>query len=138
MTFTIEITPELEQQLKQAAEAAGLTPHAYAVLLLQQTLQPKTPASASDSHLPKPEADLLQQINYSLSTLEWQHYHTLIQKRNAETLTAEEQTELITLSDQIEAANVQRIQAVAALAKLRNISIKDLMNQLGLQPIHHA
>ena len=62
------------------------------------------------------EADLLKQIAQSLSQIEWGRYHELIHKRQAEVLTAAEQEELITLSNQIEEANANRIEDVARLA----------------------
>ena len=36
MTLTIEITPELEHQINQAAEKAGLSPDIYVLQLLPQ------------------------------------------------------------------------------------------------------
>src|SRR5256885_2256807 len=62
----------------------------------------------------------------------------LIAKRQAETLTPDEQQELITLSDQIEAANVQRVEALAELARLRNTTLSALILDLGLKPVAHA
>ena len=45
---------------------------------------------------------------------------------------------LIALNDQIEEADVERVKALAALAQLRNISITDLMDELGLLPPSYA
>lgn len=38
MALTIQIPPETEQQLKQAAQAAGLSPDIYVAQLLQKAL----------------------------------------------------------------------------------------------------
>ncbi len=83
--------------------------------------------------LPKPEADLLQQINLGLSSDRWEHYHTLLAKRRTETLTPAEHATLIDISDQIEQANVQRIQALIELAKLRGQSLSIVMQELGIE-----
>jgi predicted metalloendopeptidase len=138
MSLTLEITPELEHQLQQAAQAAGLTPAAYALLLLAQTLQSRETGQIANDELLKSESELIQQINQSLSAIEWQHYFTLQGKREAEMLSPEEHNELINLSDQIESANVARMQAVTALAHIRNTTIKALMEEFGLQPLANA
>ncbi|MEM9908116.1 MAG: hypothetical protein AAF921_24160 [Cyanobacteria bacterium P01_D01_bin.44] len=41
---------------------------------------------------------------------------------------------MIALSDQVEEANINRIQAVADLARLRYTSIDELMAELELKP----
>jgi DNA-binding MurR/RpiR family transcriptional regulator len=135
MTLTIEITPELKRQLQQAAEKAGLSLNDYVLELLSQTQPPQPDAR---NQLSQTEADLIRAINHSLSNAEWQRYYALIDKRQAETLTPDEQDALIALSDKLEAINVNRIQAVADLARLRNTSINKLMAELGLKPLAHA
>ncbi|MEM7062950.1 MAG: hypothetical protein AAF572_07290 [Cyanobacteria bacterium P01_B01_bin.77] len=138
MTLTIEITPELEHQINQAAEKAGLSPDTYVLQLLHQNFQSPPPQASSGVQLPKGEAELIQIINRSLSDADWQRYNALIEKREAEALTSDEQEELIAWSDQLENDNIKRIQAVAALAQLRHTSIDALMRELDLQPLVHA
>ncbi|MBD2771266.1 hypothetical protein [Iningainema tapete] len=131
MTLEIEITPELEQQLQQAAEKAGVTPDAYIVRLLQQNLKPT-------HSLPENEVELLQRIDRSLSHIEWQRYSDLLSKRDAQTLTPTEHNELIAVSEQIELANAHRIEALGELSRIRNTSINDLIAELGLGQIVYA
>lgn len=138
MTLTIELEPEIENDLRHAAADAGLSPVALAAKLLRQGLKDVSAPGAAGKHLSRVEANLLQRINSSLSQIEWQQYHALIAKRRAETLTTREQQELIALSDQIEDANVRRIEAVAELARLRQTSVRALMNELGLKPVAHG
>lgn len=90
------------------------------------------------SHLSAAEAELLQQINLGLSSDLWSEYHTLIDKRHAETLTADEHQRLIELSDQIEALNVERIQALVRLATLRQQSLEDVKVSLGIKSGIHG
>jgi wyosine [tRNA(Phe)-imidazoG37] synthetase (radical SAM superfamily) len=78
------------------------------------------------------ETELLREINRGLSQEDWQRYHELVAKRRAETLTPEEQTALIALTDQIEEANVRRIERLIELARLRNTSLEALMDKLGI------
>ena len=138
MTITIEMTPELEHQLQQAAAQAGLTPGAYIVQTLRERLTPLQPSHTQTQRLSAAEARLLMEINQSLAGIAWPRYHALIAKRQAETLTPDEQQELITLSDQIEAANMQRVEALAELARLRNTTLNALIQDLGLKPVAHA
>lgn len=138
MTITIDMTPELERQLQQAAAQAGLTPDAYIVQTLRERLaQPHQPRTSSQ-RLTAAEARLLTQINQSLAGVAWPRYHTLLAKRQAETLAPDEQQELITLTDQIEAANVQRVEYIAELARLRNTTLETVIHDLGLKPVPHV
>jgi antitoxin component of RelBE/YafQ-DinJ toxin-antitoxin module len=132
MTIQLNVTSELESQLNKVAKRMGLTPDTYIMRLLQQELQKRT----AHGRLSHEESGLLQQINTSLSTVEWEHYRTLLAKRDNEALTTREQEDLISLSDQIEEANVRRMRAVAELAQVRNTTIPALVTSLGLFPSH--
>ena len=56
MTITIEMTPELEHQLQQAAAQAGLTPDAYIVQTLRERLTPPQPSRDQTQRLSAAEA----------------------------------------------------------------------------------
>ena len=77
-------------------------------------------ARRSISSLSKEESVLLEQINKGLPLDVQQRYDTLIEKRQAETLTPDEHQELIILNDQAEEADAERVKALAALAQIRN------------------
>jgi antitoxin component of RelBE/YafQ-DinJ toxin-antitoxin module len=132
MTIHLHVTSELERQLNKVAMQLGLTPDTYVIRLLQRELDKR----AAPARLSHEESALLQQINASLSSIEWERYRALLAKRDHETLTANEQSELISLSDQIEEANVRRMQAVAELAQMRNTTIPALAASLGISPTH--
>ncbi len=83
--------------------------------------------------LPVSESDLLQKINTGLPTELRDRYTELIEKRRAEKLTTEEQKELLTLSDEVEKLEVQRVEYLAEMARLRQTTMTDLMNVLGIQ-----
>ncbi len=89
-------------------------------------------------HLSRDEAALLQKINQGLPPDVQQRYDTLIEKRQEETLTSDEHQELITLNDQIEEADAERVKDLATLAQLRKVSITALMDELGIHPPPHA
>lgn len=83
--------------------------------------------------LTRVESDLLRKINQGLPEHVWQRYNELIAKRRAETLTAEEQTELIEISDSIEQANAERMAHLAELARLRHAPLENVMRELGIR-----
>ncbi len=88
--------------------------------------------------LSKDEAALLQKINQGLPPDVQQRYDTLIEKRQEETLTSDEHQELITLNDQIEESDAERVKDLATLAQLRNVSITALMKDLGIHSPSNA
>jgi hypothetical protein len=82
------------------------------------------------------ESDLLKEINLGVSADTWAEYHLLIAKRQAETLTEEEQQQLIGISDRLEVANVRRMKALIELANLRGQSLSRVMQELGISESH--
>jgi hypothetical protein len=109
-----------------------LSPDSYIVRLLQQELQ----ARSTSGRLSPEETELLQRINTSLSAMEWERYRALLAKRDAENLSDNEQADLIALSDKLEEANVRRMEAVTELARVRKVTVPELMSTLGLSPAH--
>lgn len=85
--------------------------------------------------LPEAEAQLLQKINQGIDPALRAQYQTLRTKREAETLTDEEYHTLIRLSNQIEQFAAQRLAALAKLAQLRQVSLSELMETLGIPPV---
>jgi hypothetical protein len=88
--------------------------------------------------LPSQEASLLLQINQGIPTDLHQHYHRLIEKRDAETLTPAEYEELLHLSDRIELLTAQRADALVKLSTLRQVPLLQLMDDLGIQSPTYA
>ncbi len=104
--------------------------------LLQQVVylraRRKTPVLRAD------ETQLLLKINQGIPADLLAQYQILRQKREAETLTDSEHDRLIKLSTQIEQIGVQRLEALAHLAQLRQVSLLDLMETLGIQPVSYV
>lgn len=98
--------------------------------LLQQivTLRAQRKALA----LPLEEADLLERINQGVPEDIHALYQALRAKREAETLTETEYEQLLQLSNQIEQFGAQRLEALATLAQLRQVSLPTLMENLGI------
>ena len=137
MTLTIELEPETERRLRQAARSSGLDTQEF----VQRYLEVQFPREPAASHLSAREAELLQQIELDLPEATWRRYRKLAKKLLAEQrsaagekfLAAGEYEELLALTQQVEAANVKRIERLSELAKLRKVSLPELMKQLGLK-----
>jgi len=84
--------------------------------------------------LAKNEAELLQKINQGLPSKIQKRYGELLEKRQAEDLSPEEQGELLSLTDQIEKLEARRVEYLVELSRLRETTITDLMKTLGIQP----
>jgi hypothetical protein len=119
MRSTLEIEGTWEEILAKANEFSGK----------------RVRLTLLDKH-PNRESDLLKEINLGVSTDTWAEYHTLIAKRQAETLTDEEQQQLIGISDRLEIANVRRMEALIELSDLRGQSLSTVMQELGIPASH--
>jgi hypothetical protein len=88
--------------------------------------------------LPEEEAQLLLRINQGIPSDLRSSYQALREKRDAETLDDKEYESLVQLSNQIEQIGAQRLQALAKLAQIRQVSLLDLMETLGIQPVSYV
>lgn len=73
-------------------------------------------------------------INIGFSADRQARFNELVKKRQAERITQNELEELIRLTDETENQNVQRIKALGELARLRGVSLPELMDSLGIKP----
>jgi len=130
---TVHITTEAstEQLLHSVANlpADELEQFVAKVLAIRANL--KAPS------LPAQEAQLLLEINKGLSDEQQQRFQTLDAKRQAESLDAAEHTELLELIEKMETLNAARMQHLVQLAQLRNVSLDELMSDLGLTHTRH-
>ncbi len=88
--------------------------------------------------VPQGEAALLEKINAGVPQAVRQRHDALSARRRAETLTSEEHQELLTLIDRTEQVDAERARALADLARLRKISVPELMAALGISPPDYA
>ena len=95
-------------------------------------------AQRSATHLKHTESELLLQINRGIPPELRERYEVLSAKRQAETLNSEEYAELLRLTGQIEQLDAMRLTALAELARLRQTSLAELMQTLGIQPPDYA
>jgi hypothetical protein len=79
------------------------------------------------------EAERLRQINQALAGVPWEKFDRLLAKRRAETLTPDEQAELVALTDEVEELNARRMECLAELARLKGMALPALMDELGIE-----
>ncbi len=132
MSMTLQLVPELETQVRDAAKRDGIGPNDYVAKVLERHLH-RQALTVSE-----PEAELIAQINLGLSAYDWRRYYQLRDKLEDETLLADEQPELIRITDRIEIANAKRIEALIKLAALRRTTLDALLDEFGLRPSTHA
>ncbi|MDQ2807137.1 MAG: STAS/SEC14 domain-containing protein [Chloroflexota bacterium] len=86
--------------------------------------------------LSRAETELLLKINEDVPAKLQRPYKALIAKRRAGTLQADEQEELLRLTEQVEQIEVRRVESPVELAQLRGVGLTELMQSLGIQPQH--
>jgi hypothetical protein len=133
MTLQIDLNPELERRLREEAAKCGVAPDNYVVSTLEMRLR----SSPTPPNLGEEESDLLQLINQGTSIDVWNRYDELLAKQKSHGLSAEEQSELSQLIDQIDTEHAHRLEALGRLAKLRDIPPLMLMQQLQIGPRTH-
>jgi hypothetical protein len=85
-------------------------------------------------HVPSDEATLLLRISHGFPDDLRQRYEAQITKRSDASLSPEEHTELLDLTDRVEMLEADRVAALAELARLRVTSLPEIMRALGIQP----
>jgi hypothetical protein len=131
MALTLEMSPEMEEELCATAARAGVAPTRYVVDLIKEELGRNRRSFGLSE---RTESGLLLAINEGLPETIWGRYRDLEGKGDAEALTPEEHQELIALINQIETWNVRRLELVAELGRLRGTSLDETMRQLGVGP----
>lgn len=127
--MTLDITTELEHQIQREARRKGLDAKGFVLGLVRDYLASEAPVSAERS-----EDELLEEINRGFPAEHWQRYRELVAKHRAETLTAEEHAELLSMIQMREEANVHRVECLSELAERRQVPLRALMEQMGIEP----
>jgi len=136
-SITLQINPTLEQQLREKAARKGVGLDVYVQALLEKFANNEN-AESRQLKLSKEEEDLLKKISLGLSETFWVEYKRLVEKRQSESIDDEELACLIEMTRQIERANAKRMEHLAAIARLRNVSLSKVMEQLSITPESYA
>ncbi len=90
-------------------------------------------------NLTQTETDLLLKISQGIvPPTTQQRCAELTKKQRAEGLSDEEQAELMTLVDEVELLNAQRLACLVELANIRQISVDELMTNLQIKPLSYG
>lgn len=93
-------------------------------------------AQQTTPHLTPRETELLKKINQGLPPAILQPLRELREKMEAETISEAEHAELLHLIDNMEMFNAERLTWLVELAQLRNQTVPELIDTLGLSPQH--
>ncbi len=91
-------------------------------------------ASQRAPKLTRAESELLKKINQGIAAQDQQQYDELVAKREVEDLMQDENAEFLRLTNLLEELNVERMEALAKLARIRRTTLRDLMQDLGIKP----
>ena len=80
------------------------------------------------------ETELLRMINTGAPSVIQKRYNFLVKKRNNQTLNDVEFQELLELTAYMENMGVKRLENLLELAKLKNLSLDEIVEQLQLKP----
>lgn len=122
----------MQASTEQLLNAIAQMPSTELEVFVEQVL--KLRAQRQAPSLSAAETELLLKINEGIPTNLQHRFNELVAKRQALTLTEVEHAELIQLGDRIEQFDAERIEHLAALAKLRQRSLREIMQDLGIQP----
>lgn len=87
---------------------------------------------ATDRHSTD-ETELLRAIHRGIPADLADRHEALVQRRRSGTLTEDEHAELVRLTDQIEAADAERLAHLASLSRLRGVPLAELLESLGIR-----
>lgn len=80
------------------------------------------------------EVELVQKIQEYTSSETYERYEKLSNQLREENITTAEHQELLALTQIVEAENVERLEHLMTLAKIRKISLRAIMVELGIFP----
>lgn len=129
MSVTIAFPPPIEKRLRDGAARQGVSLEQYITQVVLSGLSGSNQSDADELS----EDELLRRIQLNVQPHELDEYYRLAALRKAEQLSENEYEKLLALTDKIEIAHAERMKYVVALAKLRGISLEQIMVDLGIQ-----
>ena len=131
MTLTVELSASLEQRIRDRAAQLGGDPEAIVADLVREHFAAEAVVPVA---LTEEETRWLKQVNEVPRAGVRERWRDLDRLRRAGQLQRSQQAEMTKLYDQIEANHARRIEAAAELAKLWQVSLDSVIDQLGLSP----
>lgn len=130
MSVSITLPNDLEQFLQTHARSVGVPVET----LLTRTIVDRWDGIRRAPGLPTRETELLLRLQTLFPSEQTREYHALCEQSDAGTLTEPDRERLVSLLEQRDHQNAERLEIVAELAGLRGISLRDMMAELGIRP----
>jgi len=127
---------QAEVSSEQLLQAVAQLPQSEWEAFIAHVLTVRPPHA--EQRLSQVESELLLKINQGIPPDRQHRYDELITKRQALTLTSNEQEELLKLSDQIELNDAKRVEYLLELAQIQNKPLTVLMDELGIRTPEYA
>lgn len=131
MTLTVELPASLEQRIRDRAAQLGGDPETIVANLVRDYFAAEVDSAFA---LSDEETRWLKQVNEVPCPGVRERWRELDRLRRSGQLDPRQQAEMAKLYDQIEFNHARRIQAAGELAKLWQVSLDSVMDQLGLSP----
>lgn len=129
MTVTIDLPPDVERRVKQAADLEGVDVPTF----MREATLSRLPPSGPPQLLS--DTDLLECINNGFPETFWDRFRELVALSHAGALTPEEHKELIAHTERTENRDAERLTYLTELSKRRGVSVQALVAELGLRPV---
>jgi hypothetical protein len=126
MTLILDLPPEVESQMREAAQAQGVDVSTYVYETVAPRLRHVPPEAMS-------EAALLLKVREDFPAAFWKRFSALAEKRDAGSLAADEWRELASCAETAEAHDAERLFYLTELSRRRDRPVRLLMIELGLR-----
>ena len=130
MSVSITLPGDLEQFLQTQAQYIGVPIET----LLLRTIVERWDSIRHTPVLPSGEAELLLRLQTLFPSEQTREYHALCQLSDAGTLMNPDRERLIELIEQRDHQNAERLAILADLARIRGVSVREMMTHLGIRP----
>jgi len=126
MTITLEVPSELEGPLQRAARVQGVDIETYLLNSARHQLRPDVLSEA--------ESILFLRLQSLFPPEQSQEYRSLCHQSDSDVISQADRERLLSLIEQRDIKNAERLEIVAELAKLRAVPVHEMMAQLGIRP----
>ena len=130
MSLSVTLPDELERFLHTQADRLGVPVET----LLSRTIEERWSAASRAQSLSAHETALFLKLQSAFPSEQTQEYQTLAQRSDEGTLTEGERARLLFLLEQRDLQNAERLETLGELARLRGMTLREVMAQLGIRP----
>lgn len=130
MSVSITLPGELERFLTTQARQMGVPVET----LLVRTIVQHWDGMRRTSGLPIEETELFLRLQTLFPQEQTQEYHALCEKSDRGVITELERIALLSLIEQRDQQNAERLALIAELAQRRGVSFREMMTELGIRP----